>query len=242
MGDYFYQIAVMWIAVKSVGSEAGIVAAAEAGSMLIFGLLGGVYADRWNRRTVMISVDIVRAGAVATLPLLAHFGVLQFWHLVVVATIIGGLESLFDPALQASLPALAADTQTLQATNGLMDTTRRLARALGPSMAGVLAALMPLPQFFTLDAISFGISATAVFSLGRSFAWKSLQNQQQAGVMGVLKEIGGAMRLVRAHPPLAWALTTNGFINMLWSIGFIVGVPLFADRVLVSNVGAYRAS
>src|SRR5436853_3031443 len=83
MGDYFYQMAVMWIAVKSVGSEAGIVAAAEAGSMLIFGLLGGVYADRWNRRTVMISVDIVRAGAVATLPLLAHFGVLQFWHLVV---------------------------------------------------------------------------------------------------------------------------------------------------------------
>ncbi len=240
MGDYFYQIAVMWIAVKSVGSGAGIVAAAEAGSMLLFGLLGGVYADRWNRRSVMITVDIIRAGAVATLPLLAHFGVLQFWHLVVVATIIGSLESLFDPALQASLPALAGDTQTLQATNGLMDTTRRLARVLGPSMAGILAALMPLPQFFTLDAISFGISATAVFSLSRSFAWKPLQNQrQQAGIKGVLKEIVGAMQLVRAHPPLAWALPTNGFINMLWSIGFIVGVPLFADRVLVGNVGAY---
>jgi len=45
----------MWIAVKVAGSAAGIVAAAEAGSMLLFGLLGGVYADRWNRRTTMMA-------------------------------------------------------------------------------------------------------------------------------------------------------------------------------------------
>src|SRR5207245_1650431 len=100
------------------GSGAGIIVAAESVSMLVFGLLGGVYADRWNRRTVMISVDIMRAVAVAILPLLALTGALQLWHLVVVAIIVGSLSSLFDPALQASLPTLAGDTQTLQATNG----------------------------------------------------------------------------------------------------------------------------
>lgn len=67
IGDYFYLIAVMWIAVKVAGSEAGIVAAAESGAMLGFGLLGGVYADQWNRRTAMITVDILRAAAVVAL-------------------------------------------------------------------------------------------------------------------------------------------------------------------------------
>jgi len=187
MGDFFYLIAVMWIAVKVAGSGAGIVAAAEAGSMLLFGLLGGVYADRWNRRTTMIVVDVLRAIAVAILPILALTGTLQLWHLVIVAVVVGSLGALFDPALQASLPALSGNPQILQATNGLMDITRRLARALGPSLAGVLIIFLPLAHFFTLDAISFAVSALAVFSLGRHFAWKPERSQDMIqGVKGLL--------------------------------------------------------
>ena len=240
MGDYLYDIAVMWIAVKAVGSGAGIVAAAEYSSMLIFGLLGGVYADRWNRRRVMMSVDILRTIAVAILPVLALSGVLQLWHLVVVAVIVGSLGALFDPALQASLPVLVNDAQTLQATNGLMDTTRRLARIFGPGMAGVLIAVMPLPHFFTLDAVSFAISALAVLSLGRHYAWKPVQSESiQRGIRGILAEIGSAMRLVHHHRPLAWALGANGINSLLWRAAFTVGVPLLTYRVLGANVGAY---
>jgi MFS transporter, DHA3 family, macrolide efflux protein len=118
MGDYFYLIAVMWIAVKVAGSAAGFVAAAETGSMLLFSLLGGVYADRWNRRTTMITVDLLLAIAVATLAVLVPIGRVQLWHLVTIAVVVGSLGALFNPALQASLPALAGDAQTLQATNG----------------------------------------------------------------------------------------------------------------------------
>ncbi|HZU69040.1 MAG TPA: MFS transporter [Ktedonobacteraceae bacterium] len=240
MGDFFYLIAVMWIAVKVAGSAAGIVAAAETGSMLLFGLFGGVYADRWNRRTTMMTVDMLRALAVGILPILALTGALQLWHLVVVAVIVGGLGALFDPALQASLPALAGDPQILQATNGLMDITRRLARALGPSLAGVLIIFLPLAHFFTLDAISFVISALAVFSLGRHFAWKPERNREIGnGIRGVLQEIGGAMRLVRVHRSLPWIFVSLAIISVAWSTGFTVGVPLLAARVLGGNVGAY---
>ena len=240
MGDFLYDIAVLWIAVQSVGSGAGLVAAAEAGSMLIFGLLGGVYADRWNRRNTMIVVDILRTAAVSILPVLAFRGILQLWHLVVVAVIVGSLGALFDPALQASLPALTTDTQMLQATNGLMDTTRRLARILGPGTAGLLIALMPLPHFFTLDAISFGISAVAVFSLGRHYAWEAVQDEKRhKGIRGILAEIGSALQLVHRHRPLAWAIGANGLIGFLWRIAFIVGVPLLVYRVLCDNVGEY---
>jgi MFS family permease len=244
MGNYFYEIAIMWMATKSMGGSAGIVIGAETTSMLIFGLLGGVYADRWNRRRVMIMVDLLRAGSVALLPLLAVTGTLQFWHFLVVAILIGGLGSLFDPALQASLPALTSDAQTLQATNGLMDITRRLARALGPSMAGVLIAVMPLPHFFTLDAVSFIISACAILSLGRHFVWKAEDKQMgkltdTQGIVRVLHDIGEGAQLMWAHRPLAWALITNGIINIAWSVAFIVGVPLLVHRVLSGNIAAY---
>lgn len=240
MGDFFYLIAVMWIAVKVAGSAAGIVAAAEAGSMLLFGLLGGVYADRWNRRTTMIVVDMLRTLAVGVLPVLVLTGTLQLWHLVVVAVVVGSLSALFDPALQASLPALTGNSQILQATNGLMDVTRRLARALSPSLAGLLIIFLPLAHFFTLDAISFAISALAVFSLGRHFAWKPERSQETTrGVKGIAREIGGALRLIRTHSSLTWIFGSYAFINMVWSMGFTIGVPLLAARVLGGNIGAY---
>jgi MFS transporter, DHA3 family, macrolide efflux protein len=240
MGDYFYLIAVMWLAVKIAGSEAGLVAAAEAGSMLLFSLLGGVYADRWNRRTTMITVDLLRGVAVVTLPILVQLGILHLWHLIAVAIAVGSLGALFTPALQASLPVLAGDAQTLQATNGLMDVTRRLARALGPSLAGVLIAWMPLFHFFTLDAINFLISAFAVCSLGQCFAWKPIRKKQIAkGIRGMVAEIIGAMRLVQTHRPLAWALALMGLVSLAWSAAFTIGVPLLAARVLRDNISAY---
>lgn len=245
MGDYFYEIAVMWIAIKMVGGAAGIVVVAETGAGLLFGLLGGVYADRWNRRTTMVVVDVLRAMAVATLPFVALAGTLPLWYLVIVAVIVGSLGALFDPALQASLPALTGDTQTLQATNGLMDVTRRLARMLGPSLAGVLIAFIPLTHFFTLDAISFGISALTVFSLGRRYAWKALRGEHgdeispTRGISGIMKEIGGAFWLVQRHTLLLWAIMANGLAAVVWGMAFIVGVPLLAANALKGGVGAY---
>lgn len=241
IGDYFYEIAVMWIAIKVAGSAGSIVAAAQSGAVLVFGLLGGVYADRWNRRTTMIIVNVIQALAVGTLPLLAMWGSLQLWYLILVAILVGSVGALFDPALQASLPALSGDTATLQATNGLMDVTRRLARAIGPSLAGALVAFLPLTQFFTLDSISFVISALAILLLGRNFAWKPElpERRIRKGIGGILAELAEALRLVRAHPALAWMLVEGGFVSGAWSIAFVVGAPLLADRVLHSNVGAY---
>lgn len=240
IGDNLYTIAVVWIAVQVAGSGAGLVVAAQAVSALAFGLLGGVYADRWNRRTTMIVVDLVRAAAVAVLPLLAWTGTLQLWHMAAVAVVIGAMGSLFNPALQASLPALAENEQTLQATNGLMDITRRLARAIGPSLAGVLVAVLPVSQFFTLDALSYLISAIALFSLGRRFAWKPDRTaSHRPGVSGVIGEIAGAVRMVADHRPLMWALVSLGISCVAWSIAFTIGVPLLTKDHLAGSIGAY---
>ena len=240
IGDNFYAIAIVWIAVNVAGSGAGLVVAAQSVAGLVFGLLGGVYADRWNRRTTMIIVDLVRAAAVATLPVLSMLGWLQLWHMAAAGVVIGGLGALFDPALQASLPALAGDTRTLQAANGLMDMTRRLARAIAPSLVGLVAAFLPISQFFSLDAISFVISAIAIGSLSRRFRWQPSRDVASTRVVsGIVHEIGESARLVYAHKPLTWALAGSGISNLAWSTAFIVGVPLLAQQVLSGSIGAF---
>src|SRR5215472_9923788 len=77
IGDHLYVIAVVWTAVRVAGGGAGLVAAAGTVSTLLFGMLGGVYADRWDRRRTMATVDLIRAATVAVLPVLAGHGMLQ---------------------------------------------------------------------------------------------------------------------------------------------------------------------
>lgn len=79
MGDHLYDLAVVWVAVRVAGSGAGLVVAANALTRLAVGLLGGVLADRWNRRAAMVAADLLRAATVGTLPILAHSGHLQLW-------------------------------------------------------------------------------------------------------------------------------------------------------------------
>lgn len=240
IGDNFYAIAIVWIAVSLAGSGAGLVVAAQSLAGLVFGLLGGVYADRWNRRRTMIAVDLIRAAAVGMLPILSMLGRLQLWHMALAGVVIGGLGALFDPALQASLPSLASDTQVLQAANGLMDMTRRLARAVAPSMVGLVAAFLPVSQFFSLDAISFVVSALAIGSLSRRYRWSPVRHEGSVrGVSGIVREIRQSARLVYAHRPLTWALAGAGVSNLAWSMGFIVGVPLLAQRALSGSIGAF---
>ena len=240
IGDYFYLIAVTWIAVKTSGSDVGLVTGVEIFTRLAFSLLGGVYADRWNRRFIMVSADMLSAASVAVVAILALTGGLQFWHLIVVAALVGSLGALFDPALQASLPALTGDERTLQATNGLMDVTRRLARILGPGL--VVLLFLPLAHLFTLDAVSFVISALAVLALGSRYAWQPVRTEQQRevrGVRGIIQEAAGGVRLVSARKPLFWALIAVGISNFVWGAAFIVGLPLLVARGLGNTVGAY---
>lgn len=240
IGDNLYLIALMWIAVRLAGSEAGLIAAAESGSMLVFAVFGGVYVDRWDRRHTMIGADLIRAVAVATLPVAAHFGGIKLWQLAAVAVVLGGFNTLFNPALQASLPDLAGDTQTLQAVNGLMEITRRLAKAVGPSLAGLLLAIIPISQFFSVDAVSFGISALAVLSLGTKHQWKIRSvSLRRPGARGFLDDVGAAAKSLRDHKVLSWSISLHALTNLVWGLAFTVGVPLMTERVLHSGAATY---
>jgi DHA3 family macrolide efflux protein-like MFS transporter len=240
IGDHLYEIAVVWLAVQLVASEAGFVLSAGALSRLVLGLLGGVYADRWDRRKTMLTVDLMRCGVVLTLPIASLLGPISMWHLAAATTALGGLSALFDPALQASLPTVIENTHTLQVMNGLMDVTRRLARIFGPGLAGVLVALMPIPQLFTVDALTFGVSAYALVSLRQHFPRHPRAASSPARRPNqVFSDLFGAVQLTMAHHPFLWSLIGNSLTALTWSAVFTVGLALYVHAAFDASVGAY---
>ena len=224
IGDRLHEVALVWIAVESVGERAGLVVAAGAVARLAFGFAGGALADRWDRQRSMIGCDLARAAAVATLVVADLQGPGGIYHLAAVAFVLGVLDALFQPALQASLPALAPDIERLQAANAWLDITRRLAAALGPSATGLLLALVPLQHFFGIDALTFVLSALAIRTLGRGYLWRAAP---AAGARGSLvSEIRGAWRLVMRERRLLFGLGQVAVWNLGLSPALQLGVAL----------------
>lgn len=241
IGDQLYSIAIIWIAVETGGAAAGFVTAAGTLSGLLLGVLGGVYADRWNKRTSMIAVDVLRALTVVSLGLIGHFTPLTLWHLGIASIIVNGLGALFDPALAACLPELTgASEKRLQAMNALMQVNHRFARTIGPGLAGWLVAMTALHHFFTLDAITFFVSAAAIYSIRGNYKWRSEPTiHSKSGISGVWAEICRGAKLVYEHEQLFWAFAMYVVANIAWSAAFMVGLPLWAKALPHADVGTY---
>ena len=229
IGDRLHEVALMWIAVEAVGGEAGFVAAAGTLTRLLLGLPAGVWADRWDRRRTMIAADLVRVAAVATLAVAGAFGPVALWHLALVAAVLGAFDSLFAPALQASLPALAPDPGTLQRANALLNVNHRLALVLGPSLTGVLLALMPISGFFGINAATFAASGLAIAALGRGYAWRA--PRAEGAPPSLVGELHDSLRLVWGHRLLRSGIGLLCVWNVAYAVGGMVGLPLLIHEM-----------
>lgn len=236
IGDALFEIAITWFAVKALGNRAGLIVAAGSGSGLLFSLFGGVYADRWNRRKTMIVVDILRALIVLSLPITARFGALQPWHLAIVTASLWVLGAVFNPSLTASLPILVPESKSLREANALMDSTWRIARAIGPSLTGFLITQMPLYDFFSIDALSFAISALAIYRLGNKPGWQPMHKESQEKP---LTELVHTLIAVSQLPFFYWALVLSFFSSMSWSAVFYIGIALLCKELANGNIGTF---
>jgi MFS family permease len=239
IGDQAFAMAVLWIAAQRGGADVGLVGATQYGVQLLSGMFVGVYADRWNRRYTMIAVDLLRAALVAFLPLYALFDTLPLWLLTLVGAALLGLSPLFDASLSASLPLLMPDQDLLQATNGLMNTTKRIARLLGPLLVAWLARVLSVESLFVIDLLTFVISAATVFAVGAGFAWRTGPVGITSGWRGIFAEQALGLRELRARPVVWWAIWSTSIPSMLWGLLYIAGFPLIAVREFGNDIGAY---
>jgi hypothetical protein len=120
LGNAFQFVALMWFAVVAAGPWGVIVVRLVDGlPALLFGLHGGVVADRWHRRRTMIVADLVRGVVLVPVAAVGLIGTLPLWALVFTAFVLTTAVSYFTPAFGAFLPSLVGRSN-VQRANGLV--------------------------------------------------------------------------------------------------------------------------
>ena len=139
----------------------GLMLMATAAPSLLVGLVAGVFVDRFDRKRIMITADLLRGLLVCLIPLLVPFGIVWLYVIVMVTSAIG---QFFDPAYESVLPEAAPDEE-LAAANSLIAISSFGSTAIGFAASGLIAANYPIAYAFYLAAFSFVFSAACVFFL-----------------------------------------------------------------------------
>lgn len=145
--------------------QLGIVGALEFVPFLLFGLIVGVYADRWDRRTILLVADLVRFVVLASVPLAAFFHLLTVAQLYLVAFFAGTARVWFEVAHYSLIPALVSPARVVEA-NSSLEVTEGVSSLVGPSLGGILIRLFGAANALLADALSFLLAAAAWWSLG----------------------------------------------------------------------------
>ncbi len=228
LGDQLYAVALAWVAVGVLGRQAGYLSALQAGVVLLAVLGIGRWADRWDPRRSMIAADLVRAAILAAV--VAAWLLMGRPHaagLVAAVVVLALGQAVFQPALQAVLPGVVADPRLLPAANGLLDATERSARLLGPGLVGLVAGIVPVVHFLTLDALSFLASALALRLIGR---WRPASVPRLTTREPLWHGIFRGLRAVRSHRLLGFTLSVSALVNGGWFATYFLAVPLLIER------------
>jgi hypothetical protein len=229
-GDRLYAMAIMWIAWEQSGAAAmGLVAVAESVPYIVMGTVGRRLMDRFASLRTLAGVDALRVVLVAALPWAWEwFGTPG---MLALAAALGLSGAVFDPNLGALVPDLVRPDE-VQAVNGLMDLTGRIARVAGPGAAGALLALIPQGALFLLDAATFAVSALALAVLGR-FAHSAAPAPVPPAEAVRLR----ARYLLRTHPATAAAISVHG--AGIFAQAVALAMPALLTGQLHAGAGVY---
>jgi MFS family permease len=234
VGDRIVSVALAFAVLDLTGSvkDLGLVLAAQTVPLVLFLLMGGVWSDRLPRRAVMLTSDLVRAGAQGASALLLVSGNAHVWQLVVLQAVYGAAEAFFKPAAQALLPETVAAAD-LQQANALIAVSGNIANVGGPALAGVLVATLGAGWGLAIDAGSF-LASAAYLSLMR------VQAVIPAARTGTLSELRAGWRAFRSRTWLWVSALEFMAANALSFSPYLVLGPEVA-RTSLGGPGAWAA-
>jgi MFS family permease len=162
LGDQIFPVAVTVAALNAgaTATQLGFILGARFVSLVLFALIGGVWADRLPRRWVMMSADGLRATAVIALIIAPTHQ--PIWLLSLLVFFVGAGEAFFRPAETALLPSILRK-DLLAPANALNSITYRAMGVVGPALGGLVVATVGVRWAYGIDALSFIVSMTFVF-------------------------------------------------------------------------------
>lgn len=227
VGDGMWLVAVAWQVIELGGGpvQLSLIATTYSVGLVVLMLPAGVVADRYPRRLVMFSADLLRAFTVAVLGVLSLTGGLELWHLAIGGGLIGAGEAFFIPSYTALLPRLLPENEIL-AANGLEGTLRPLAQqAAGPLLGGIVVALFEPGLAILAASLTYLVSAGCLAAMRVS----STPDRADTREPTAFSDLREAARYVRQTSWL-WATLAFAFVAVFFLLGPLEVLAPFVIR------------
>ncbi|MEJ7647890.1 MAG: MFS transporter [Nakamurella sp.] len=222
IGGWTQRIAQDWLVLTLTGSAVavGLVTALQFLPTLILGPYGGVLADRYPKRRILLITQSVLAACAVTLALLVLTDTIRTWHIFAVGLVLGAAIAIDNPTRQSFVTEVVGKPY-LRSAISINSASFQLGALVGPAVSGVLIGLVGIGWSFAANAATFAVSLTALASLdGR----RLIPTVRSAGRSATL---GTAWRVVRADPHLWWPMVLAA-VFALYTVNFPVLLTSFA--------------
>src|SRR6266849_6147691 len=225
IGTWMQTVAQSWLVYRLTGSSLllGLVGFASQIPVFLVAPLGGIMADRHNRHRVIFATQtaaMLLAGILATLTLL---GVVQVWHVFVLASLLGIVNAFDIPARQSFLVDMVGKEDLMNAI-ALNSSMFNGARIVGPAMAGILVAKIGEGWCFFANAVSYVAVIIGLHMM-------RVQPRFHRPTGPPLAHIIEGFRFVRNTAPIRAILFLLGLVSLV-AMPYTVLMPIFADRIL----------
>lgn len=204
----------------------GIVSALSFLPMIFFAPIGGILADRVNKRNVMVILDFFTAAITLTYSfVMGSFSLVPL--LIAVMMIFYAIYSAYQPAVQASIPVLAAP-ENLNSANAVINMVSSLAGLIGPALGGIIFASFGLMPILYIGAGCFACSA--IMEIFIHIPFKKVKTEDS--VFKIAKnDIISSLRFIKNDKPIVAKVSVLiAVINCFFSALIIVGVPVIVTE------------
>jgi MFS family permease len=233
IGTWMSRITQDWLVLSLTGSSAavGITTALQFLPMLLFGLYGGVIADRYPKRQILLATQAAMGLCGLSLAFLTLSGHVQVWHVYLIAFLLGMVTVVDNPSRQSFVSEMVGPRQLRNAVS-LNSANFQSARLIGPAVAGVLITTVGSGYAFLLNGLSFLAPLTGLLLMRQSELYKV---ERVPRGKGQLRE---GLRYVRGRPELIGPIVLVGFIGT-FGFNFPIWLTAFAHQVFHSGAGLY---
>ena len=241
IGTWTQAAAQNWMVLSLTGSGffLGLDAFLQQLPIMLFTLIGGVLADRRDRRRTLLTSQYIQMATAATLGVLVMLGVIQIWQILALSFCTGLAQAFGGPAYQSLIPSLVAKKDLPNAV-ALNSIQFNVARVLGPLAFSATLAIGAFWGFdepqamaicFFINAISFLVVIYALMSL-------RLKHIPHINTTRMLDELRGGLSYVRHHGSLVGLIVLAATTTFL-GFAVLTFLPLFTQRVFHAGASTY---
>ncbi len=234
VGTWMQRVAQDWLVLTLTGGDAvalGVVAALQFGPTLVLSMWGGMLADRYDKRRLILATQTLMAGCALALGLLDIGGVVALWQVYLIALAMGCVSAVDAPVRQSFVVEMVGPEQLTNAV-GLNSMTFNLARIVGPAVAGVLIAVVGTGWVFLINVGTFTAVITALLAMNAVELLRPLPTPRARG------QLRAGLRYVRGRPDLRMLLLTV-FLVATFGLNFPITLAILARNVFGRGSDSY---